>query len=233
MDIRFDEASFSGEVPLFPLPGVVLLPGGVLPLHVFEPRYREMVRDARQGERLIGVALLAPGYEADYEGNPAIEPTVCIGRMVSENELPDGRWILLLVGLRRARVVREDWTRPYRVAAVEPLPDRDLLPGQPPPPWRELQRLLEEVPSELVTEPARLQVVLQGLSDPAPELPPGVLLDLAADALELGVRDRLALLTTPEVPERARLLGDLVLERTRQLADKRAAMPWPPRFSRN
>ena len=72
MELHLDPTSFSGSVPLFPLPGTVLLPGGLLPLHVFEERYREMLRDALAGERLIGMAFLLPGYEqaSDPENPP-------------------------------------------------------------------------------------------------------------------------------------------------------------------
>jgi len=65
---------FSDLLPLFPLPNVVLFPGVFLPLHIFEPRYKEMVADALAGDRIIGMALLRPGWEADYEGRPPIYP---------------------------------------------------------------------------------------------------------------------------------------------------------------
>ena len=61
-------------IPIFPLPNAVLFPNVFLPLHIFEPRYREMVADALQGDRIIGMVLLRPGWEADYDGRPAIYP---------------------------------------------------------------------------------------------------------------------------------------------------------------
>ena len=118
IDLSFDEATFSGQVPLFPLPGSVLLPGGLLPLHVFEPRYRAMVADSLAGERLIGMSLLKPGYEEDYDGCPAIEDWTCVGRIVLEEQLPDGRYNMVLAGLRRAQILDEDRSRAYRVARV-------------------------------------------------------------------------------------------------------------------
>lgn len=116
-------------VPLFPLPNVVLFPKAVLPLHIFEERYKAMTRDALTSDRLIAMALLRPGWEKSYYSRPAIEPVVCIGRIVSHEELPDGRFNFLLQGLLRARVSHEipgpaeggDWDKPYRSALLLPM----------------------------------------------------------------------------------------------------------------
>src|SRR3954453_8232575 len=104
------------SVALFPLPGVVLFPRAVLPLHVFEERYKIMMADALRGDRQIAMALLHPGWERDYYSKPAIDPVVCVGRILSHERLPDGKYNLLLQGEARARVVRENnSTTPYRV----------------------------------------------------------------------------------------------------------------------
>ncbi|HEX8915412.1 MAG TPA: LON peptidase substrate-binding domain-containing protein [Humisphaera sp.] len=131
--------SHSGElvVPLFPLPNVVLFPKAVLPLHIFEERYKTMTRDAIAGDRRIAMALLKPGWEKQYYGRPAIEPVVCVGQMLSHEELPDGRFNFLLRGSMRARVVRElggpaadgESDKPYRLAVLEPLEDRVADPS--------------------------------------------------------------------------------------------------------
>jgi ATP-dependent Lon protease len=120
--------------PLFPLPNVVLFPGAVLPLHVFEERYKAMTRDALAGgRRQIAMALLTQGWEKDYYCRPAIEPVVCVGRILSHERLPDGRYNFLLQGTTRARVVRElsadeDDDVPadceYRLAVLRPLVGR-------------------------------------------------------------------------------------------------------------
>src|SRR5687768_3160835 len=94
-------------VPLFPLPSVVLFPRAVLPLHIFEDRYRAMTADALEGDRLIAMALLKPGWEKSYYARPAIEPVVCVGRIVSHEKLPDGKYNFLLEGVERARIVHE------------------------------------------------------------------------------------------------------------------------------
>lgn len=106
-------------IALFPLPNTVLFPCALLPLHIFERRYRMMTRDALAGDRLIAMALLKPGYEARYDHlDPAIHEVVCVGRIIREEQLPDGRYNLLLHGLVPARVVEENRDLAYRRAYV-------------------------------------------------------------------------------------------------------------------
>lgn len=229
VDLSFDRAAFSGRAPLFPLPSVVLLPGAVLPLHVFEPRYRAMVKDALAGEKLVAMALLRPGYEREYEGAPEIEPTVGLGRIVAHSPLPDGRCNMVLVGLRRARVTSEDRSRPYRLATLDVLDDdaATLAPGDSAALRESTAGLLRSVGPELVRDPVRLEAV-QSIDVPA-----GVFLDLAADALELGVRDKQALLEEPRVGERAKLLSSIVARRGDEHRKLRGGRKWPPEPSRN
>src|SRR5437763_9199059 len=92
---------------LFPLPNVVLFPHVMLPLHIFEPRYRQMTADALAGDRLLALVLLRPGWEADYEGRPLLHAMACLGKIVADQRLPDGRYNLLLRGLCRGRLVNE------------------------------------------------------------------------------------------------------------------------------
>ncbi len=93
-------------IPIFPLPNVVLFPGVFLPLHIFEPRYREMVADALKGERLIGMTLLKPGWESNYEGRPPVYPVGCAGLVSHVDKLADGRYNIVLHGLEKFRVLR-------------------------------------------------------------------------------------------------------------------------------
>src|SRR5215510_11390422 len=94
-------AGFTGTARLFPLPNLVFFPHVMQPLHIFEPRYRQMTADALAGDRLIALVLPTPGWEADYAGRPAIHPVVCLGQVVTEQRLEDGRYNLLLRGLTR------------------------------------------------------------------------------------------------------------------------------------
>ena len=108
----------SRSIPLFPLPGVVLLPGTMLPLHIFEPRYRTMVADALEGDRTIGMAMLKPGEEAESEA-PQIYRVGGAGEIVESERLEDGRYNILLEARFRFRVLQEAPPDPYRVARVE------------------------------------------------------------------------------------------------------------------
>lgn len=106
-------------IPVFPLPNVVFFPKIHLPLHIFEPRYRQMVKDAAAGENLIGMALLRGDWEKNYHGNPEIYSTGCLGKIVSLTPFPDGRYNLVLYGLSEYEIQEEVAGRtPYRRARV-------------------------------------------------------------------------------------------------------------------
>lgn len=111
------------EIPIFPLPNVVLFPSALLPLHIFEPRYRAMVSDALEGERLIGMVMLRPGWEPRYEQTPDVYPVGCAGFITHAEQLPDGRFNIMLRGLEKFRILGErparDGIERYRVARVE------------------------------------------------------------------------------------------------------------------
>ncbi len=109
---------FSNIVRLFPLPNVVLFPGLVQTLHIFEPRYRTLMADALATDHLIAVALLQPAPA--FQAIEPIFPTLCIGKVLTYHLLDDGRYFLKLGGVCRARVVAEvETVHPYRVARVE------------------------------------------------------------------------------------------------------------------
>jgi Lon protease-like protein len=110
-------------IPLFPLGDVVLFPRVPVPLHIFEPRYRKMIADALAGPRVVGMVLLRPGWETDYEGRPPVFQSGCAGRIDHSEELPDGRYNIVLRGLTRFRVREEHEGEPYRLATVEALAD--------------------------------------------------------------------------------------------------------------
>src|SRR5688572_29816911 len=115
------------ELPIFPLPNVVLFPTTLLPLHIFELRYRAMVRDALEGERLIGMVMLRPGWERGYEGTPAVYPIGCAGFITRADRLADGRYNIMLRGMERFRIINErpsgEGAAQYRVALVEAIED--------------------------------------------------------------------------------------------------------------
>ncbi len=112
---------FQNIVRLFPLPNLVLFPGVIQALHIFEPRYRAMIADALASDELITMALIKPGLQSELSETPEICDVVCVGKIVTHAELEDGRFNLLLLGAKRAKVVREldDRDTPYRMAEVE------------------------------------------------------------------------------------------------------------------
>jgi uncharacterized protein len=113
--------NFNQAIPLFPLAGCALLPHATVPLHIFEPRYREMVRETLDDNGLIAMATFeGDDWKADYEGNPPIKDHVCVGYIVRHERLFDGRYTILLQGVCRARVRKEIPHEPYRVALLEP-----------------------------------------------------------------------------------------------------------------
>jgi Lon protease-like protein len=113
-------------IPLFPLPNVVLFPGVDLPLHIFEPRYREMVEHAMSGDRLIGMCLLRGDWQSRYYGQPEIFRLGCVGRIAAFAPLADGRSNLVLRGVCRFEVAEEIGGHSYRLARVEWRPEAEV-----------------------------------------------------------------------------------------------------------
>ncbi|MBI5864986.1 MAG: LON peptidase substrate-binding domain-containing protein [Planctomycetes bacterium] len=122
--------SLPSVVPIFPLPEVVLFPQQLLPLHIFEPRYRAMTADALADHGCIAIALLRPGYEEAYfTPHAMIHPVVGVGRIVTAERLPDGRYNLLLRGEARARVSAEETIHGYRLGDIEVIRPRPSAPN--------------------------------------------------------------------------------------------------------
>src|SRR5689334_22079963 len=112
------------SLPIFPLPNCVLLPGGLMPLHVFESRYRDLTRDCLAGTQLMAVARLRPGYETSYYGRPPVYDRCGVGRIICSEELPDGRFALLLRGVARVEIARElPPDKTYRLVEARMLAD--------------------------------------------------------------------------------------------------------------
>ncbi len=112
------------NVPIFPLPNVVLFPKTLLPLHIFEGRYRTMTREAIAGDGRIAIALLREGWERHYHRNPAVYDIACLGKIETYEELEGGRYNIVVVGVRRVRLIREVQHAPYRRAEVLALQER-------------------------------------------------------------------------------------------------------------
>ena len=109
-------------IPIFPLPNVVLFPSVFLPLHIFEDRYRQMLTEVLQGDRIIGIVLVR-GKRDDIEEPPPVHPVGCAGLVSHAEPLPDGRSNIILRGLQRFRIDQEEHSRSYRRAQITPLPE--------------------------------------------------------------------------------------------------------------
>jgi hypothetical protein len=121
-DRSFQEAL--RRLPMFPLPNVVLFPHALLPLHIFEERYRAMARDVLAGQRFLAISLIAPGQDLDAVEKPSVRPVAGIGEVVMAHELADGRFNLVVRGRARIRIEEELISdRPYRLITAASLPD--------------------------------------------------------------------------------------------------------------
>src|SRR5215470_6975820 len=169
------------ELAVFPLPDLVLFPNALLPLHIFEPRYREMMADVVAGSGLLAVARLRAGYEADYHGRPPIFSTVGVGRCISSDKLPDGRYNIMLRGLARLHVESElPPAHAYRQVRARLLVDsRSARAGELPTLHRELLSVCDRL-AQVVTDGDPLRQLARTIPTP------GGCADVVASAL---VRD--------------------------------------------
>jgi hypothetical protein len=186
-------------IPIFPLPNVVLFPAVFLPLHIFEPRYREMVTDALAGDRVIGMTLLKPGWKEDYEGRPPVYPVGCAGLITHAERQADGRFNIVLRGVTKFRITAERHTAPYRVAVVDALPEAIAQADQP-----TLAERRERLVARLAPASER-----QGLHLPL-GLPDEELLNTLAQYLPMAPVERQALLECEGVVARSAALLDLL-----------------------
>ncbi len=194
------------EIPVFPLPNVVFFPGTQLPLHIFEPRYRALMRSCIESDRMVmAIALLKPGYEADYDGSPPVHEICTIGKIERYEELPDGRYNLVLRGLFRARL-RElpKGDKLFRRAQIEALEGK-----------RGHDRVTRDAMTTLLST-ASLVAALVRRQHPdfslgvQPDDPPQQVADTLADRLLADPAARQDILETLDVGERVKRLTGYV-----------------------
>jgi len=220
-------SNFDGQARLFPLPNLVLFPQVIQPLHVFEARYKELTADALASDRLIAMALLQPGWEADYGGKPALYDVACLGRIVADQRQDDGRYNLLLRGVARIRILSEiESGRSYRTARVEIL--NDLLTA-PPHAQHHLRGALRQESQKWMAKPAELSEQWQRLLDS--DLSLSALCDIVSFAVPLETQVKQQLLAELDVERRVRFLLDQL--RTGKPAGAESRSPFPPAFSDN
>jgi len=194
---------FNGQVRLFPLPELVVFPHAMQPLHIFEPRYCDMLADALASDSLIAMATLVGGPGQAYSQRPEISPNICIGKIVSHVETEDGRHNILLIGAKRARVRRELLTnRSFRIADVDVA--ADFSPPGDPAAYFTLRRAVLDAFASVIPVNATVQQNLHELMTGQMGL--GPITDIISFTLPLGTSAKLALLAQPDVCQRARLL---------------------------
>ncbi|MCE9670898.1 LON peptidase substrate-binding domain-containing protein [Myxococcus stipitatus] len=182
----------ANALKVFPLPSAVLFPHTVIPLHIFEPRYRAMVRDALATDRVIALAQLEEGWEGRYEGRPPMQSMMCAGVIAWEEEVEDGRFNILLQGISRIRMVSElSGDKAYREVRAQVLPD---APYQGP-------------------EEERLRQAVFELAGRVPPTFAESLLPVAARATGGMLADVVASAIVPEADRRQALLAELDVKR--------------------
>lgn len=189
-------------IPIFPLPDVVFFPQTFLPLHIFEPRYRQMVKEAEQKGQCIGMALLKDGWEHDYDGSPPIHARGCVGRLLSVHSLPDGRFNIILEGLQRFEITEECHSVPFRQARIHlcQADDAACLPN-------ELRvALLEKTESYLTARNAQDLCRLLHSS----RMTDGILVNSLSSCLDFSPVEKQLLLESDSLAQQARRLIDLL-----------------------
>jgi uncharacterized protein len=223
---------FDGTVRLFPLPNLVMFPHVVQPLHIFEMRYREMLEEAVERDKLIAMALVEPGWESGYQGNPPIFPTVCIGKIVNHVRLPDGKYNLLLLGVKRAKIIRElPSQNSFRRGQVKILEDVDPVgegTGED-----SIHQALINAFREFIPKSPMLQEQLEQLLNH--EIPLNILTDMVSHTLSLDIQFKMRLLKENHVVKRATMLMEYF---NSQRSDQhnsidRSSLSFPPPFSEN
>jgi|SRR5215471_2554281 len=192
----YDFAQALKALPVFPLPKTVLFPGAVLPLHIFEPRYRAMIGDCLALHKALAVALIREHGERNPHNHPAIEDVAGVGLIVDHVKLPDGRYDILVHGQARVRLQELPFVPPYRRARATV-----LYPSLSEPSPHDVVALLTTATAFAADIRAREPSF--DFSVP-PQTQPATAADLAAHHLVVDARERQTLLETLDVAERVR-----------------------------
>lgn len=189
-------------VPLFPLPDTVFFPHTLIPLHVFEPRYKAMISDVLASESMLGVVQLRPGWDEDYFGAPPIYKVFGLGRIVEAEQWPDGRYDILVSGLYRAKLIQEIEHETYRQAEVELI--QDYIPAEKAAEVQEVHDILLQVLKKLSSVlPDDVRIYTGTDLD---SISPGQLTDVMTSLLVNDPYERQSLLSEPNVARRQQLL---------------------------
>jgi Lon protease-like protein len=207
------------QIPIFPLPDVVLFPHTMLPLHIFEPRYRQMVQDCLAGDKRLAMGLLKAGWEKDYYGRPPIHAIAGAGEIVQHEELPDGRFNILVRGTMRIGITAElPPDLAYRVVRAKPLPDR--YSGEKPDALalrvERLKVFYLRILAEINKGQGEMAKLFSGVKDP------GIIVDRIAGAVIADTEARQQILECVDVPARVSLVQDHLVAALARLSDRNA-----------
>lgn len=211
-------------IPLFPLPNVVMFPGALLPLHIFEQRYLEMTKAALEGQKLIGMILLQKGWDQDYEGAPPVFPVGCICEIVQEESFPDGKYNIVLHGISRFHLQNETGAASYRQGRIILL-ESILLDGESDA-LEELRRKVLMYCAEILSE-----MQMENLLPYAFSLTAEQLFDTVAFYLNVPVNKKQNMLTELHLMERGKQILSIVKERValmRYLKEHKDRIPHSP-----
>lgn len=228
---QFSPEDFSGTARLFPVPNLIMFPHVMQPLHVFEPRYCDLLADALADDGLIAMAVFAPGWEDDYQGRPPLGPVACLGRIAVAHASDDGTHNVLLAGLCRVRLLAElPPMTSFRQAEVEL--GEDVYTSESATMSSDLWHQLHEAIARLLPHLPQVREPLEQLL--ASDVPLGVLTDVISYMLDLGIPEKEALLGEYDVHRRAALLlGHLTAAASDQAAGPLGLAVFPPDFSDN
>jgi uncharacterized protein len=227
-DFSFSPAEFSGQARLFPLPNLVMFPQVMQPLHIFEPRYRALIEEALDHDRLMALAVLAPGWEKNYEGRPKLREHACLCRVATYQKLPDGCYNALVLGVRRVRLVEElPASKPFREARVNLL--EDIYPMESGTERAGLQRDLMAAFKRILPSLPHAHEQLDQLL--GAQIPLGMLTDIVAYTLDFPLDLKERMLAELNVDARAAAL----LEKLRcgAMPSRPGKSSFPPDFSAN
>ena len=228
--LAFSPEQFSGLARVFPLPNMVMFPHVMQALHIFEPRYRQLLEESLATDRLMALGVLAPGWESDYEGRPALHPTACLCRVATHQRTDQGTSNVLLLGVRRLRLGRElpsqETGKLFRVVEAEIVEDAapsDISISDAVGLQRELLAAFKRAMPKMPDAYDQLDQLLGN------QISLGMLSDIVSYTIELDMSWKLRLLAECDVVRRTNLLLEALAGRTSGSPGR----PFPPLFSQN
>jgi len=217
------------QIPVFPLPNIVFFPNTIVPLYVFEDRYKKLVADVlNTPDKLLSIVLLKPGWEKNYFENPPVYNVAGLGRIVQSEILPDNKYNILLQGIARIKIL--EWTQmfPYRIAKAEILREKIIIS-------KELDVLFSRLVAycwELTEDFPEARELLKNYLLTSPDA--GVLADITAHYLNITFEQKQQILSTANVIKRLKLINNYagnILQIRKTIKNARDKVPINPKWN--